>query len=77
MLAEEAVEISAEVVGASGDPAERAPAALWAMVVLTLGIAGAVLGRLWRRWPARLVTALPLLVALWSFYTHLAKAVPS
>ena len=77
VLAEEAVEISAEVVGASGDPAERAPAALWATVLLALGIAGAVLGRLWRRWPARMVTALPFLLALWSFYTHLAKAVPS
>ncbi len=77
VLAAEPVAISAEVVGASGDPAERVPAALWATVLLTLGIAGAVLGRLWRRWPARLVTALPLLVALWSFYTHLAKAVPS
>ncbi len=77
VVAEEPVEISAEVVGASGDPAEQAPAALWAVVVLTLGLAGAVLGRLWRRWPARLVTALPFLVAIWSFYTHLAKAVPS
>lgn len=77
VITDEPSEISSEVVGASGDPDERAPAALWALVVLALGIAGAVLGRLWRRWPARLVTALPFLVALWSFYTHLAKAVPS
>ena len=66
-----------EVVGASGDPAERVPSALWGTVVLALGIAGVVLGRLWRRWPAWLLTAIPFLPALWTFYSHLAKAVPS
>ncbi len=66
-----------EVVGASGDPAERIPSALWGLVVLSLGIAAAVFGRLWRRWPAWLLTAAPLLLALWTFYTHLAKAIPS
>jgi len=66
-----------EVVGASGDPAERVPSALWGTVVLALGSAGAILGRLWRRWPAWLLTAVPFLVALWNFYSHLARAVPS
>ncbi len=69
--------VASEVVGASGDPAERVPSALWGLAVLALGIAGTVLGRLWRRWPAWLLTAIPLLGALWVFYTHLAKAVPS
>jgi len=77
VAAAEAEPIAREVVGASGDPAELIPSALWATVVLALGIAGAVLGRLWRRWPARLLVAAPLLVSLWSFYTHLARAVPS
>jgi sortase A len=66
-----------EVVGASGDPTERVPAALWGSVVVILGIAGAVLGRLWRRLPAWLLTAVLFLPALWNFYSHLAKAVPS
>ena len=65
------------MAGASGDPAERVPSALWGIVTLMLGLAGAVLGRLWRRWPAWLLTAAPLLASLWTFYTHLAKAVPS
>ena len=66
-----------EVVGASGDPAERIPSALWGLVVVALGVAGAVFGRLWRRWPAWLLTSLLLFPALWTFYSHLAKAVPS
>lgn len=69
--------VADEVVGASGDPAERIPSVLWGTVVMALGIAAAVLGRLWRRWPAWLLMAAPFLVALWTFYTHLAKAVPS
>ncbi len=69
--------VVSEVVGASGDPAERVPSALWGLAVLTLAVAGTVLGRLWRRWPAWLLTAVPLLAGLWIFYTHLAKAVPS
>ena len=66
-----------EVVGASGDPAERVPSILWGIVVAALGIAAAILGRLWRRWPSYLLVALPFLAALWTFYSHLAKAVPS
>jgi len=71
------VPVIEEVVGASGDPAERIPSALWGAALLALGTAGLVLGRLWRRWPAWLITAVPFLAALWTFYTHLAKAVPS
>ena len=77
VAASEAPPIAQEVVGASGDPSERIPAALWGTVVLALGIAGSVLGRLWRRWPARLLMAAPVLVSVWTFYTHLARAVPS
>ncbi len=77
VAATEARPVAQEVVGASGDPAERVPSALWGTVVLALGIAGSVLGRLWRRWPARLLVALPLLASVWTFYTHLARAVPS
>ncbi|CAA9225266.1 MAG: sortase family protein [uncultured Acidimicrobiales bacterium] len=69
--------VADEVVGASGDPSERAPSALWGSVVLALGVACAILGRLWRRWPARLLIAAPLLASLWTFYSHLAKAIPS
>ncbi len=69
--------VAEEVVGASGDPAERIPSALWGSVVAALGIACSILGRLWRRWPARLLIAAPLLASLWTFYSHLAKAVPS
>ncbi|MEO5679192.1 MAG: class E sortase, partial [Acidimicrobiales bacterium] len=77
VAATQAPPIAQEVVGASGDPAERAPAALWATVLGALAIAGALLGRLWRRWPARIVMAAPFLAALWTFYGHLARAVPS
>ncbi len=77
VAAAQPVPVSREVVGASGDPAERVPSVLWGIVVLALGIAASVLGRLWRRWPAWLLLAAPFLVALWIFYTHLAKAVPS
>jgi len=69
--------VAQEVVGASGDPAERIPSALWGTVVVALLLAGSVLGRLWRRWPAWLLVAAPLLASLWTFYSHLAKAVPS
>ncbi|MEJ7765902.1 MAG: class E sortase [Acidimicrobiales bacterium] len=69
--------VAQEVVGASGDPAERIPSALWGSVVLLLMLVGAALGRLWRKWPARLVVAAPFLVCLWTFYSHLARAVPS
>lgn len=66
-----------EVVGASGDPSERAPAALWGTVLLALGVAGAMLGRLWRRWPAWALASIPFVPALWAFYGHLARAIPS
>ncbi len=69
--------VAPEVVGASGDPAEKVPAALWATVLGALAVAGALLGRLWRRWPARIIMAAPFLAALWIFYGHLARAVPS
>jgi len=49
----------------------------WAGATALVALAGWLLGRLWRRWPAYLIAAAPLMVCLFVCFTHLDKMLPA
>jgi sortase A len=63
--------------GLSGDSASRTPAVLWGAVAAAIWAGGWVFGRVWRRWPAYALTAVPFLIVLFVFYENVARLLPA
>lgn len=63
--------------GLGGDPSARTPALLWALVFLVLlaGIWQLSIG--WRRWPAYLVGAVPMIITLFAWFEQLDRWMPA
>lgn len=56
---------------------ERTPALLWGTAAALVALAGWLLGRAWKRWPAYAMISPVLLYALWGCFTHLDKMLPA
>jgi sortase A len=63
--------------GLSGALAPKGPAVTWGGFALVIWIAGWMFGRLWRRWPAYAITAVPFLLVLFVFYENVARLLPA
>jgi sortase A len=63
--------------GLSGDSASRTPAIFWGTVAAAIWLGGWILGRVWRRWPAYALTAVPFLIVLFVFYENVARLLPA
>ncbi|MFN2504104.1 MAG: class E sortase [Acidimicrobiales bacterium] len=67
----------ADLAGLSGDKANRRPAVMWGALAAGIWLAGWLLGRVWRRWPAYALTVAPFLVVLFVFYENVARLLPA
>jgi sortase A len=73
--AERATDRPEEALGWQSDALE--PTVLWATIAMQVAHAGWVLGRLWRRRPAWLLTAVALVVPLFVTFVHLDRLLPA
>ncbi len=63
--------------GLSGAATAKGPAVMWGGIALVIWIAGWMFGRLWRRWPAYAITAVPFLLVLFVFYENVSRLLPA
>ena len=63
--------------GLSGAATAKGPAVMWGGIALVIWIAGWIFGRLWRRWPAYAITAVPFLFVLFVFYENVSRLLPA
>ena len=63
--------------GLSGDSAARGPAAIWGGIAAPLYLLIYLVGRWWRRWPAYVLGAPVLLLALFFFFENFARLLPA
>ncbi|MGF1595782.1 MAG: sortase [Acidimicrobiales bacterium] len=56
---------------------ELEPTVLWATMSALMAFAGWALGRLWRRRPARVITAVSLVAPLFAYFVHLDRLLPA
>lgn len=63
--------------GLSGRAVPKGPAVLWGAFAAAVWIGGWVFGRMWRRWPAYAITAIPFLLVLFVFYENVSRLLPA
>jgi sortase A len=63
--------------GLSGAGASDTPAILWGASAAAIWLGAWLLGRVWRRWPAYALGAIPFFVTLFIFYENVARLLPA
>jgi hypothetical protein len=63
--------------GLSGERSTITPAVAWGLLAAAVAVAGWLLGRLWRKWPAYLAAAPVFLVVLFVFFENFSRLLPA
>ena len=63
--------------GLSGKRRTIAPTVQWACIAAAVALAGYMLGRLWRKWPAYLIATPVFLVVLFVFFENISRILPA
>ena len=63
--------------GLSGERRSIVPTIQWACIAGAIAIAGYMLGRVWRKWPAYIAVTPPFLVVLFVFFENISRLLPA
>ena len=63
--------------GLSGKRRSVWPTVQWALIAAAVALAGYILGRLWRKWPAYLIATPVFLIVLFVFFENISRILPA